>query len=86
MRKELIIYLDSSEKEVEFSLRRDAVNSGRILLTFEQMKFSFEPETFRKALEELEGFYNKPGQIVSLKPEEPQNEETKLMTLVPEFE
>lgn len=58
MRKELTVFLASSEKDIDFSIRRDLSDPSRILLTFEGMKLSFNPEELVEGIESLKQFYN----------------------------
>ena len=76
MKKELIITMDSSEKEIFFNIRRDVADESRTLLTFEGMKLSFNTEEMVEAIKELNKFYgietlNTPLKR-GVKPKEPQ--------------
>lgn len=83
MRKELSIIMESSEKEIFFSIRRDVSDESRILLTFEGMKLSFDASEMQVAILELNNFYKdpnetveevKPKQKISKKPTSPTRE------------
>ena len=55
MRRELIIYLDAGEEGIEANFR-NSIEDGKIVIGFEQMKFTVSIEELEETLYNLRNF------------------------------